>query len=190
MTRLILVALLTTACASMTSEVLGADSAGQETTMRKALSVISDRSVTPRDLGRSLEQIEGLVVTEPPEFWVHIVNDPRYSKAHRERCLVEFFRRHVFAGQPVDQLMKIEGVRRWFGTTTVFDMTMASSVPVSRNEGSIFLFQPRFAQSGSNRLGIFIRLSEPLSRDRLLALIHGDIQDPTVKIAEIGISEP
>ena len=156
--------------------------------MRDPLSIISDLKAPPNDVNKAFEEISAQRVNEPPGFWVRIINNAEYGKARRERCLIEFFRRHVPSGLPIMRLAEIDGISAWFDQHTVFDMSMASAVPVRRGEGSIFLFQPEFVRGGKSPLGIYIRLSKDISVAQLLDVIHGQNVDETLTIAEVGIS--
>jgi hypothetical protein len=158
--------------------------------LKKNLAIIARKDVTRKQLDQALKAIKPLKAEERPIYWVTIINDSTYKAYHRERCLAEYFRRHVQAGITVAQLGRKDDIRNWFDHESVFDASIAALPATSgKHGGSRYMLQPVFTQRGMNPVSIFFETSISVTLDQFLDLIHGKKRNNKVLVAEIGISD-
>jgi hypothetical protein len=163
----------------------------EELDSNSLLNVISAKSTSRQDLAWAVLSLRRFPVEEKPSFWTTILADKEYGDYHRKKCLAELFRRHIRPGISVMQLGKLVNCSDLFTGECLFDVSMASKLPVRwTGGGSIIMFQPSFARTGQHYLGIYMQMSDRMSTEQFLALMNGHALDDDAVIMEIRISEP
>src|SRR5262249_47193200 len=78
-------------------EVDGSDKVNQNSS-EALLTIIADKDLSSVELEHTLTTLQRMKVSERPQSWIKIIQDPAYSNYHRKRCLAVFFPRHITAG--------------------------------------------------------------------------------------------
>jgi hypothetical protein len=120
-----------------------------------------------------------------------IINDRDQPVSVRRTCIVQLFDRHVRAGMPLSRLLPILKLFRGLRDDDVFVIqTLAGNIPVDlTHEDTVFccLVMPR--ESDLDSRGVYVRVKGNVSRDVLLAGLHGEKINAKVcctPILEIG----
>lgn len=71
-------------------------------TRKEGLAAIADPTTPLAQVRRALDRLGP--VTELPNFWTNIANNPAFSEEHRGLCVLELFKRHVRVGMTLGQL--------------------------------------------------------------------------------------
>src|SRR5206468_123257 len=136
----------------------------------RALTSIKNRQTNAAELEEALKALSALPVSEAPEFWVRIVNDPIYPEEQRRKALLSFFRRHIQAGAPVEIFHRIAGTEKWFDETTVIPATLYGTLPVKLAPGEgAFMFA--FPLLRSPHAAIYLRTSKVMGLDYFLLVL-------------------
>jgi hypothetical protein len=147
--------------------------------------VFSDPSARQEALTGAERQLLSIGVVEPPSFWTRIVNDEKYSEAHRRQCLGEFFLRHVKPGTPIS-IFAQNGAANWFNRDN-FSLSIPGGKPpikIKSDAGPLFVFAPDLLRR--QQAAIYIQISQKMNPDSVLGVIHGENPLP-ITIARIGI---
>ena len=91
---------------------------------------------------RAFARLSTLPVSEPPSFWVAIVNDPRYRDDRRRDCLVAFFTRHMPPGTRLNRFHEISGTSGWFNTNNLYTWHAGGPKGFTETNGLPYRFQP------------------------------------------------
>jgi hypothetical protein len=150
------------------------------------LRVIASADADLVTLRRALDRLGP--VEEPPEFWLNIISDRRFSPAHRRLCLDSFFKRHA-VGARVDSCFALLHRAVSFSDAQVRDATHFSLVPVKRPPGqSVFMLRPELP--AGNDSAIYIRLSTTVTTADFLMMMRGNKpRGSGVRILEVGIND-
>lgn len=102
------------------------------------LEQIANRAIAPSALQSAMARLGS--VTEPPSFWLDILNDETYSAAHRARALCQLFRRHVRLPVNVVELAAFLRHPAWINARTVRAVKhLKGEIPVEWNPGETVL---------------------------------------------------
>jgi hypothetical protein len=78
---------------------------------RDGLLAIENKGASMTQVRRSIHALGP--VTEPPEFWADIANNPEFSDEHRSLCMLQLFKRHVSRGMTLEQLNRMLKGATW-----------------------------------------------------------------------------
>ena len=149
----------------------------------KMVAIVGDPDSKLGDYICAYSAIKLLEIKIDPDFWIDIVNDERFSTDRRREALVTFFELNA-QDFLISELGSMPSLGDWFQENNQVSQQAFRS-PIRTNEGeSLFSYQPallRFDHADSNRYSgngaIIFSLSEEISEEELLDILHGQSDD-------------
>jgi len=150
---------------------------------RDVLKRISDRTISEMDLRSEINKLEG--VTEPPAFWITLVNDRTYPAIHRAMSICQFFKRHFTRPMDIVDLARLLDDPEWITSSTVDVVAhLKGEVPVQWNLGETVLAIRLFSRETEDLPVLYLRLSRPLDAETFVQMVR----DSRRQAKEAGIS--
>lgn len=158
-----------------------------------ALAVIENKDANEAELSKAFQSLGA--IDKGPEFWSHIASDPAYEEAHRARCAIRLFQRHVRPGISLGELAELLRNPNWIADDDIEIVRhLRGEVPVAwTNEDTVISLRLFPQLAGVAGFAIYLRVAGKVDRGSFIDLLRGQEKGETIreaKIHEVGCIEP